>query len=266
MLVATIQVIHAEIQWGETGTSWTISSSKYFCEIDNSGASPQTYWWYNGDRTEAFDDCYRTTNVDPYSPNECCPSGYKCDITSSQCVPGATVCGDFTDSATCENFDKTATIASYEQEVIIQKNPDFCSVGHIIRESPALSGCYDQTLRCSCYWNEEDNICYPTYTKNNTCTGGEDWQCKYFNTITANNCNVTGTIDSSWEAVLQKIGGTETKTDDPLCASGSSSITCLSTAVLTFIGIYAIIIVILLIIIFYIIKYRNRKNRKKKKR
>lgn len=265
ILVATIQIVHAEIKWGETGTIWTISSDKYFCEIDNSGTSPQTYWWYNGIKTNAFNDCYRTTSVDPSSPNECCPSGYQCDITASgitkKCVEGASICENFTTSATCGNFNKTAGAATYEQEVIMGKPEGFCSGGYAIANSSG-SDCYDQILRCFCYWNSADNKCHPTFATNNTCTEGEDWQCQSSNVITTDNCDVKGTIDSSWSAVYVNAAG-ETKSGDDNCKSDNNSVTCLSTAILSFVGVFTIIIVIILIIVFYLLKYRNKKKKKR---
>ena len=239
---------YAIIWSDESNVNIIILSNKPVCQVGTD--RDDTGWWENGSSLhESFYDCYREV-VDSGS-HGCCPEGYICNNSTlpGQCVySSAQLCSQYNNKNECSNYNQDVAKNDVES-----KNPEVFSAGE---------DCL-RLITCECYWDQTANggqgQCDSRYSINDSCNSSLNGVCSYTTNV-IEKCNETGVIETNWRASWS---GSSNKPDT--CSDGSSTIRCLSTALLPFIGIFAIIILIILIIIHYFLKKKNSKIKKKKR-
>jgi len=245
-------LVYAIIWSNETSTDLIIESVNPSCV---STAFPSTTGWWetiDGEYSfsgSSFDDCYRPT-VD-FGSNGCCPENYVCDTETNKCVlSSAQLCSQYT-QAQCPLYSSAVAIRDIEEAK--GKGEGYCDT--VIPYGGV--DCY-KSIECECYWDETGGPegtgqCDSQDVTVDSCSSDEEL-CQYHTTVNEK-CDDTGFIDTTW--TITPLPETTT------CKGGSSSIKCLSTALLPLFGTIAIIIVIVLIVLYYIL--RNRKKVRKKK-
>jgi len=254
-LVLVLTPLSYAVIWSdESNINIYIISNKPVCQVGTN--MDDTGWWENGIFNKSFSSCYREV-VDSGS-HGCCPDGYVCDNSTRKCVyHSAQLCSQYNNKDECLNYNLNVA----KNDVESKNGEGFCGLTNYV-DSAGIS-CLRLT-KCACYWDQTANggqgQCDSIYSINDSCNSSLNGVCSYTTNV-IEKCNETGVIETIWTATWS--GSSSNKPDT--CSNGSSTIRCLSTALLPFIGIFAIIILIILVIIYYFLKKKNSRIKKKKR-
>jgi len=228
-----------------------------YCFHDNSGGAS---WAYpESGFSPVMNDCYK--EVVASGRNDCCPSGYVCDINTDKCISSLVGdCGDYKTPADCNNDEARVAVVSVN---IKTGNRGYCMGFTIDEWDFGAVHCINSTGNCACLW--KNGKCTANYNITKFCTDGAEepvGTCS-FSISELTNCSA-GFRKMIWTATWSP----GTKPVDASCDDGEKTVPC--PAQLNFSSIEGIIIAVVLIIILYLVMRKKRAKpsevKRKKKR
>jgi hypothetical protein len=247
------QLAYAEIIWDEIEGSITLTSESPVC--NNINNIETIAWTENSGETLSKEDCYRedAKGLTPY----CCPRGYSCiqkTASTYECVFNVelkVLCNQYETKTACEG--DSMGVAEEDMETK-QKDTSFCN-----QIDEDVGGNCDVTTLCFCYWNTTGNRCDSDFDYEDTCRD-INGKCLY-QTNVENKCDSINVIETTWT-----VAWTGESSRPETCKEGSSTIPCISQALLSFFGWTAVIILLVLIFVYYKMKNKKTKPIKKQKK
>ena len=240
-----------------------------------------SYWETDGSDIEnSVNSCYRVDGKNEIGDNEstCCPPSYECNVGSGECEEtNITGCEDYNTEDACRD-DNSSVANSQVEEIFGSTNPGM-ECGGFLEKYGECSVFTD----CRCRWDDNEG-CKPSSSYTIVSSGGKEWsiedliedgdyndsevaslksdaknECKtsgdpkvdsecQWDTEVIDNCNSTG-----FKEVI--IDGNVVNGDDsdlPWCKDSENTVPCVSSSLLSFVGISSVIIVFILLIVFYL--------------